>query len=402
MVLFFTVSLFGACEKGEEEEPGTFKLVKYDPVPVSKTNGTQTWAHMMPWYVSKEFSSNGSWGMHWTMSTMNPEKTDEDGKREIASHFYPLTGPYASNDPDIIEYQLLLMKYSGIDGVLIDWYGSTGFNDYKTNRDNSEAIINALDKVGMKFAIVYEDRTIQEVVEKDASTTRIDAAIDDMLYIEENYFNRSSYIHINGEPLLLVFGPVEFHEASEWEEIFSVLYSDPCFLVLNGKSHEAAPVSSGEYIWVDEGSLDYKYGNMSNFDVFIGGAYPGFLDFYEEGGWGDGYFTIDHEQGETFRETLQKAKSAGVDYLQLITWNDYGEGTMIEPTEEFGFNLLEYVQGFTGVTYTSSELENIYELYKLRKNSSSENKKYLDQAFYYFVSLQTQKAVSLIDSLQIN
>lgn len=400
MVLFIIVSVLGACEKEEEEKPGTFSLVKYEPINVLKTNSTETWAHVMPWFESSEFSSNGSWGIHWTMSTMNPEKMDENGKREIASHFYPLTGPYSSNDPDIIEYQLLLMKYSGIDGILIDWYGSTDFNDYKTNRENSEAIIDALDEVGLQFAIVYEDRTIQEVVDEDASLTSIDAAVNDMLYLEENYFNLSSYININGKPLLLVFGPVEFHQPSEWEEIFSNLAVEPCFLALNGKSNETSPLSSGEYIWIDEGSLDNKYGNMDNFELFIGGAYPGFLDFYEEGGWGDGYFTIDHNNGEILQETLQKAKNYNADYLQLITWNDYGEGTMIEPTNEFGFTLLEHVQDFTGVEYSSVELENIYNFYSLRKNVGNNNQKYLDQAFYYFVSLQADKAVHLIDSLQ--
>jgi hypothetical protein len=32
------------------------------------------------------------------------------------------------------------------------------------------------------------------------------------------------------------------------------------------------------------------------------------------------------------------------DVIQLITWNDYGEGTIIEPTEEFGYQYLEIVQ----------------------------------------------------------
>jgi hypothetical protein len=32
------------------------------------------------------------------------------------------------------------------------------------------------------------------------------------------------------------------------------------------------------------------------------------------------------------------------DIIQLVTWNDYGEGTMIEPTHEFGYTFLEVVQ----------------------------------------------------------
>jgi hypothetical protein len=395
--------LAGSCTKNVPDQPADFKVVKFDPAVVSKSNSTETWAHFMPWFERSEIGGESKWGMHWTMNTKNPGVMDGTGKREIASHFYPLTGPYSSSDPDIIEYQLLLMKYSGIDGILIDWYGSTDWNDYKSNRVNSEAIINVLDKVGLKFAIVYEDQTIPVVVKNEASVDRISAAQADMLYIEQNYFSNPSYIKIDGKPLLLVFGPSEFHQPTEWEEIFSTLSSIPCFITLNGASSHAGEFASGEYIWVDNSSLDNKYGNRNKFDVFIGGAYPGFLDFYKEGGWGEGFsWSIDMKNGETFRQNLQKAKNADVDYLQLITWNDYGEGTMIEPTQELGFKLLELVQNFTGVTYSATELEKIFDLYNLRKSNkdNSENQKFLDQSFYYLVSLQTEKGIHLIDSLQ--
>jgi len=223
-----------------------------------------------------------------------------------------------------------------------------------------------------------------------------------MTYLEENYFSNPSYITIDNKPLLLVFGPEEFHLSSEWGEVFSVLSTEPCFLPLNGASNQTTPYSSGEYIWVDNSSLDNKYGNMGKFDLFIAGAYPGFNDFYKEGGWGDGFsWSIDFKNGETLKQNLQKAKNAKAEYVQLITWNDYGEGTIIEPTLEYGYDLLEIVQYFTGVNYTTAELEKIMDLYNLRKKygNTSDNKKYLDQAFYYFVSLQQEKAIYLTDSL---
>ncbi|HNW49666.1 MAG TPA: glycoside hydrolase family 71/99-like protein [Prolixibacteraceae bacterium] len=397
--------LSGSCDTNEPDQPGRFSVVEYGPVAVSKSNSIEIWAHMMPWFESKETTGTGKWGMHWTMNTKNPDRMDNAGKREIASHFYPLTGPYASGDPDMIEYQLLLMKYCGIDGVLIDWYGSTDWNDYKGNRTNSEAIINALDKIGLKFAIVYEDRTVPEVLQNDASLDRIGVAQADMQYIEQNYFSNPRYMKVDGKPLLLVFGPEEFTLPSDWTEIFSSLTTQPCFLTLNGASGKAGNTASGEYIWVDNSSLDNKYGNMSRFNVYVGGAYPGFYDFYKEGGWGDGFsWSIAMNNGETFRQNLEIAKKAGVKYVQLITWNDYGEGTMIEPTQEMGFTLLQVVQDFTGVSYSNIELEKIYDLYNLRKSNAanSENQKHLDQSFYYWVSLQTDKAVQIIDSLKTN
>ena len=398
MVVICFLTCVNACEK-DDPIPQVFQVVKYNPLPVVKSNSAKTYAHYMPWYETPA-TNNSNWGMHWTMNTQNPNITNADGKRQIASHYYPLTGPYASSDKDLIEYHLLLMKYSGIDGVLIDWYGSTDYNDYGSNRTNSEALIDALEAVGMKFAIVYEDRTIAQVVQKETSLDRITAAQNDMLYMEEHYFKHDAYILIDGSPLLLVFGPEEFQQPEQWGEIFSVLSQNPAFLTLNYSSSKTQPYSSGEYIWVDNGSLDNKYIRKDQFDVFMGGAYPGFNDFYKEGGWGAGFdWNIDHRNGDTFRQNLLKAKEAGVQHLQLITWNDYGEGTMIEPTHEFGFTLLEHVQEFTGVDYTQNELQKIFDLYQLRKiNPSDDDQKKLDQAFYYLVSLQHDKAFQLIDS----
>ena len=74
--------------------------------------------HYMPWYVSRPFS--GYWGWHWTMNHYNPDKLEANGKRSIASHYYPLIGPYDSNDADALECHVLLMKFAGIDGIIID------------------------------------------------------------------------------------------------------------------------------------------------------------------------------------------------------------------------------------------------------------------------------------------
>ena len=207
-----------SCKKDNSDKPsgGGNELVKYDPVAVEKTSTIATYVHYMPWFETRETSGNGNWGQHWTMATQNPDIKDNTGRRQIASYFYPLIGPYASGDQDVIEYHLLLMKYSGIDGVLFDWYGSLGLYDYPSIKNNAEAMIDMLDEVGLKFAIVYEDRTIQAALDASYITDGITAAKADMDYIASNYFGYDNYITVEGKPLLLVFGPVYFHQASQW------------------------------------------------------------------------------------------------------------------------------------------------------------------------------------------
>ena len=51
-----------------------------------------------------------------------------DGKRDIASYYYPLIGPYATNDDRVLDYHFELMKLAKVDGIILDWYGEVGSN----------------------------------------------------------------------------------------------------------------------------------------------------------------------------------------------------------------------------------------------------------------------------------
>ena len=73
------------------------------------------------------------------------------------------------------------------------------------------------------------------------------------------------------------------------------------------------------------------------------------------------------------RSHLEKALRSGLPLVQISTWNDWGEGTMIEPSTEFGYRDLEVVQrlrrqfidpGFAG---EPEDLRLPHRLYKLRK-----------------------------------
>jgi hypothetical protein len=134
----------------------------------------------------------------------------------------------------------------------------------------------------------------------------------------------------------------------------------------------------------------------------IASAYPGFVSFYADGGWGGPGWSIPHRGDTTFIETLKMAFDSKLDIIQLITWNDYGEGTMIEPTIEFGYSFLTALQKTLGVSYSQADLEMIYKLFSYRRKyaNSEENQNKLDQVFYYIVSLNIDKAKSLLDNIK--
>lgn len=378
----------------------------FEPVAVTKTNATKVYMHYMAWFETKESSGNNTWGYHWTMANKNPDNVDANGKREIASHYYPLIGPYHSGDKNVLENHLLMMKYSGVDGLLIDWYGTYDVNDYKMVKDNTDELVAMLDKVGLEYAIVYEDRFLTNIVDAGLATTTVGAAKTDMAFLQSNYFNDSNYIKINDKPLLLNFGPITLQTPDEWTNVFANVNPKPTFLTLWFESADAGANASGEYSWVyqDNSHISNFYANnLPNLGVGMGSAYPGFRDFYAEGGGGEAIgWTIEHNNGATLDETLSLAQTAGVERLQLITWNDFGEGTMIEPTVEFGYTYLEKIKAFAGVASTVNVFPEISKLYDLRVEykGNGEVQAKLDRIFGYFVSMQPEKAVELLSDFE--
>lgn len=397
---------FAAMSCSKDDKPGeNTQPENLDPVAITKTNGTKIYMHYMPWFETKESSPDHQWGYHWKMGNKNPDMMDANGRREIASHYYPLIGPYHSGEKDVIENHLLMMKYAGIDGVLIDWYGTYNLNDYRINKENAEQLIDMLDEVGLEYAIVYEDRFLTNIVDAGLAPTIISAAKTDFSYLQNNYFNDANYIKINDKPLLLNFGPITLTQPSDWTSAFSGLNPKPTFLTLWYESADAGANASGEYSWVyqDNTHISNFYANkLPNLDVAIGSAYPGFNDYYQQGGGGAGIgWTIDHNNGATLDATLAMAQNANLKYLQLVTWNDFGEGTMIEPTVEFGYTYVEKIKTFAGVQNAGtwfSEISRFHDLRKQYKGDSGIQAK-LNKAFDYFVSMQPDKAVQILNEI---
>lgn len=392
-----------SCSGNDPDSPSAPSGQTY-PVKVEKRNDMRIFVHYMPWFQSKDFS--GKWGMHWTMDRCNPENKDMSGKREIASHFYPLAEPYDSSDPVVLDYHALLMKYSGIEGVLVDWYGS------RNGAESTEALFQAMTRAGLELAIVYEDRNnLDGASSKDQ---KIKWGQDDMLYLYNNFLKKGNYVKINGKPLLMCFGPIDISTENYkdaptmWSEIFSPLTvrkMSPCFLTLYGASKNANDNrnsnAAGEFTWVNADNKNFVDNLKGRFSTYMASAYPGFKDYYKEGGWGSSISSVDYRDGQEFADQLAVADSKKVPMLQLVTWNDFGEGTQIEPTLEDRFKYLEKVQKFAKVKYDANVLESIFLHYTLRRKHAGDNAALsrLNEAYNAFVALNPEKAEKIMNSL---
>lgn len=299
-------------------------------------------AHYMPWYVAKPTSE--VWGWHWTMNHFDPDK-QVNGKREIASKLYPLIGPYDSGDPHVVEYHLLTMKLAGIDGVIVDWYGLTDLHDYGILHQNTKRLFEIAARYDMRFAVCYEDKTIKALVEAEQinQDEQVDHAIKEIRWLKENWFRSQSYLRANGYPVLLSFGNAGLSN-DQWKQCIDKLG----FPIHYFSEHDRREGAIGAFDWPipAEGTTSTQRFLKSRHDwqQSIPVAYPRFLDVYEEANVHPSWGSIDDAKGKTFKTTLNQAISSGASLIQIATWNDWGEGTVIEPSAEYGYRDLALIQ----------------------------------------------------------
>lgn len=369
-------------------EERMFDVTVFEPSSVSKTYTVPTYAHYMPWFGSKDIS--GNWH-HWG------EEADmilTDGKRKIPTVYYPLIDLYDSNDEDYLEYSFLCMKLAGLDGVFIDYYTNTELFDFPFNLERTLSAIDMCEKIGLNYAVVYEDWTLNSA-EENGLGNQIDLFRNNIDYLESNIFNRPNYVHYQDKPLFMIFGPQSKLTGEEWRSVIkdNLSFAGVIWMV----DETISSYFDGVMSWTgdSDGAANELSNCQENYNLCIAGAMPGFETLRE------GWPVTDPRDGENFREGLQFAKDKNPTFLQIPTWNDWEEGTIIEPSLEFGYSRLETLQNFLGVSYTKEELELTVQLYKKRKEHKGKvyENQVLDQVFYYLISLQIEEAKNLINEI---
>ena len=347
--------LFGVVSCGEKARTssGAAKPVPAPPPVQAARQGKLMLMHYMPWYETP--AVRGKWGAHWTghQQEHNPEKKDAKGMPDIWSHFHPLIGLYDSTDPTVLECQMLQMKLAGVDGVVVDWYGLGKVADYPAIHQAAQAVFLAAERHGMLFSLCYEDRTIEYLIKTGALQPEGTAAhLKEMAdWLDANWFGAAHYARIDGRPLLLNFGPLAVKDKAAWDGAMRGRKSSPIWFGLHHLWRNGG--ADGGFTWVHGEAWreakpgenpvtrlaeTYRYPSANPAEVIVS-AYPGFKDVYAQP-----HPVLEHRDGETLRESLGVCMQGPWQTVQLVTWNDYGEGTMIEPTHEFGYKFLEIIQ----------------------------------------------------------
>ncbi len=269
---------------------------------------------------------------------------------KIYAHLVPWFGfgdhmnvGYISNDALQVQKQVNDMASRGLDGAVIDWYGRGTFNKHFVSYDQATQSFMLQSELhpGFNFAIMHDAGALKGC----AATIGCDVTqtlIDDLNYVNLTYAGSPAYMRFGGRPVIYFFG----HEAYtiDWTRVRGGVAGNPMFVFRNGSAFSKAQ-SNGGFSWVAPemvsatnlmamNYLDNYYKTALSFSSVYstGSGYKGFNDTLAL--WGANRL-IGQQCGQTWLNSIAEAgkyysPASQMLGIQLVTWNDYEEGSEIE------------------------------------------------------------------------
>ncbi len=324
-------------------------------------------AHYMPWFEVFPDGEPGrrSW-RHWKWDGPGPRRDPETqttlGRRDISSVFYPLIGPYNSRDPRVIRYHLETARNAGISVMVVIWYGP--------GADDSDRLMPALldeaERAGVKIAVCYEEKINWPPYRSPASRDDIvRSATQDLGYLLSEYGSHPAYLRHGDRPAVFQFnywgedelGPRTL-TADDWRAILDALPRAPYLCRQNLDRPELHPPLDAAFMWVKPDPVwvqDFAHfrgiagelGAQQRLDFFMPFVSPGFDDT-GVWGWGGGPRKLERNGLAFLEQTMAQAQTVEAPLIQIVTWNDWAEGTVVEPSLEHGFEYLDAIETWWG------------------------------------------------------
>lgn len=247
---------------------------------------------------------------------------------KIYVHFMPWFGGanhmnvgYSSNDPAQVHRQVDDMMSRGVRGAIVDWYGAGHTREDQTTqflRSEAEA------RGGNFEFAVMEDKGALNCSD---SATCTSALLNDISYANTIYFSSPAYMRVNGRPALFFFGVESL--PMDWNAVQAGAAGNPLFIFENSMTQAA---DDGGFSWVHGVDSFYQIALQYPGKLVYGSASKGFNDTLAS--WGSN--RVEPQNcGQWWLSTWGYGRqywSVGnqLPALQIVTWNDYEEGTEIE------------------------------------------------------------------------
>lgn len=302
------------------------------------------------WYGTPRFEQ-GRW-VHWDECRgcrHDPARTvAETSPRTGTTLKVPDTGTtdhppalYDSNDPIAIRRHLRLAARAGIDALIATWWGRGSYHD-RAFRTALAVAHRARSRV--KLTIYYE--TVP-----DSAGDRVQAVVDDFRYLRERYGRDPAFLHVDGKPVFFIYGRA-LHQLTpqQWLTALagiralgpSILIGDctakACLDVFDGL-HEYNPV--GEV--AAHADLEAQFARLAAIcrergRISAATVIPG----YDDSHIGRDHPTVvGREGGALYSRLWHAAMRARADWVLITSFNEWHEGSEIEPSVEWGDRFID-------------------------------------------------------------
>jgi len=295
-----------------------------------------------PWYGVPDGPGGAGRTVHWG-------KIDEANKEIQASTNYPALGAYDSHDPEVIDKHCRWAKQAGIDALIVSWWGHGSYSDRAM-----EKILDGCRRHGLAACIYYE------TVPKPQTP---DTAAQDIVRVLNKYGKHSAHLKVAGKPVVFVYGrALNQLSLTAWRKAIEQInqqYEDGVNAIGDQFSYGAARVFDGVHTYNTAGSLrgmspdkaqrwaeqTYrswvqladKAGKISAITVIPG---------YDDTKIRTPGLAVQRYDGKLYQVQWKQAIKADPHWVLITSFNEWHEGSEIEPSAEYKDQYLELTQKF--------------------------------------------------------
>jgi len=275
-------------------------------------------AFYYPWYGTPR-GPGGIW-MHWV-----PE-------REYDTTHVPLIGFYDSRSEDVVRYHVRIAQSVGFDGFISSWWGTGNYIDEAFSK-----LLDVAAAAGFKATIYLE--VAQNPTELH----------DELYYILSKYGGHPAFLKWEGRPVIFIYGRVMGSIGlDDFAEVFSELRDDgfPAFYMADRLDTKYLQVFDGLHTYSPLSAAG-QYPELSSAckergKIFAATISPGYDDRIIRR---PGMF-VDRANGSFYRDMWERVMLSKPDWVLVTSFNEWHEGTEIEPSLEFGDLYLNLTEGY--------------------------------------------------------
>lgn len=294
-------------------------------LPASAQAAARVSAFYYPWYGTS--SVDGSY-QHWAQLGHNPPN-------DIASSYYPARGLYSSSDQLVIGQQMDEIRAAGIDEIAVSWWGRGSPEDARL-----PAVVAAARTDGISVAAHLEPYTGRSVL----------GTVTDI-----------AYLRTYGIKTFYVYRPFDFAVA-DWAAAKTALHAGGVTLMgqtaLVGAAAAAGFDGVYTYDIVTYGGQMFRRLCTEAHALHLACAPSVGPGYDARRGSGDPRVK-GRRNGATYDAMWRSALAAGVDRITITSFNEWHEGTQIEPASppqrRAGYRYLSY-DGAWGLHGPEAEL----------------------------------------------